>query len=191
MHIELTDHLRCPEPHEEAFLVLLPERMDARCVQAGHLGCPICGWSTAWGDGVPAFGAGWRSTDTMPCDAESAVALLGLSGPGGWLAVAGSAGALAHRLTELLEGVQVVAINPPETVMPAGTVSVLTSDRWPVKAQAMRGVVIGSDTAAWRDQAVRSVLPGLRAVGAGPAPSDGVGVELLASADGLWVVRRR
>ena len=25
MFIELTDHLRCPEDHEEAYLVLLPE----------------------------------------------------------------------------------------------------------------------------------------------------------------------
>ena len=51
MHIELTDHLRCPREHAEAFLVLLPDRMDQRRVVAGHLGCPVCGWSTAWTDG--------------------------------------------------------------------------------------------------------------------------------------------
>ncbi len=42
MHIELTDLLRCPADHDEAFLVLLPDRMEGRRVLAGHLGCPMC-----------------------------------------------------------------------------------------------------------------------------------------------------
>ncbi|MES1259236.1 MAG: hypothetical protein ABUL71_01480, partial [Gemmatimonadota bacterium] len=89
MHIELTDHLRCPQPHAEAFLVLLPDRMDQRRVIAGHLGCPICGWSAAWSDGIPDFGGGWDSTGAPPFDANGAHALLGLDGPGGWVALGG------------------------------------------------------------------------------------------------------
>lgn len=191
MHIELTDHLRCPAAHDEAFLVLLPDRMDGRHVLAGHLGCPICGWSTAWSDGVPDFGDGWRSTGTMPCDADAVVALLGLSGPGGWVALAGAAGGLAEPLGGLLSGVALVAVNPPEFVKPAEHLSVITSGAWPIKAQALRGVVLGADMAEWCEQAVRSVLPGLRAVGVGPGTMESAAVEPLASADGLWVARRR
>ena len=86
MHIELTDHLRCPREHPEAFLVLLPDRMDRRRVAAGHLGCPICGWGTAWTDFVPDFGDGWLSTGMLPFDAAAVQAMLGVDGPGGWIA---------------------------------------------------------------------------------------------------------
>ncbi|MES2124754.1 MAG: hypothetical protein V4503_08735 [Gemmatimonadota bacterium] len=191
MHIELTDHLRCPASHEEAFLVLLPDQMDGRRVLAGHLGCPICGWSTDWRDGVPDFGDGWRSEGTMPCDAESVAALLGLSGPGGWVALAGAAGALAEPLGVLLGGVSLVAVNPPQSLEPGEQLSVITSAAWPIKAQALRGVVLGADAADWCEQAVRSVLPGLRAVGVGAGPAESAAVETLASADELWVARRR
>ncbi|MEO5799894.1 MAG: hypothetical protein ABIZ70_00370 [Gemmatimonadales bacterium] len=191
MHIELTDHLRCPQPHEEAFLVLLPDQMSGRSVVAGHLGCPACGWNCAWVDGVPDFGGGHPSTTAPPCDAVSAAALLGVSGPGGWVVLAGSAAALADELAELLPGVSLVVINPPVNTTPSERVNVLRSGAWPIKEHAMRGVVLGSDAGAWRDAAVRSVLPGLRAVGVGAPPVELPGVELLAEADGVWVVRRR
>lgn len=191
MHIELTDHLRCPEPHDEAFLVLLPDRMDGRRVVAGHLGCPVCGWSTDWRDGVPDFGDGWNSTEASPCSADDALTLLGLEGPGGWLALAGGAGALAHELVARLPGVHLVAINPPASVSEGEWVSVVRSARWPVKAHAMRALLLGADAAAWRDEAVRSVLPGLRAVGAGDPPTEAPGLEMLGAADHIWVARRR
>src|SRR5207253_10200225 len=42
VHIELTEMLRCPEPHGEAFLVLSTGEMRGRMVRSGILGCPIC-----------------------------------------------------------------------------------------------------------------------------------------------------
>ena len=42
MFIEVTDLLRCPAEHDEAYLVLLPEVMEGREVTAGRLGCPVC-----------------------------------------------------------------------------------------------------------------------------------------------------
>ncbi len=56
MFIELTDHLRCPEDHEEQFLVLLPDRLDGRSVKEGQLGCPVCGRTFAVRDGTVDFG---------------------------------------------------------------------------------------------------------------------------------------
>lgn len=190
MHIELTDHLRCPRPHPEAYLVLLPDRMDGRRVVAGHLGCPVCGWSTAWTALVPDFGGGWRSSRAPSFDASAAHAMLGLGGPGGWVALAGAAGALAPSLAALLPGVALVAVNPPASVAPSDVVSVILSGEWPLKLHSMRGVILGADVAHWCDSALATALPGLRVVGEG-APPSGAGVQLLGSADGIWVVTAR
>ncbi len=184
MHIELTDHLRCPREHAEAFLVLLPDRMDQRRVIAGHLGCPVCGWSTAWTDGVPDFGGTWRGIGVPPFDAVAAQAMLGADGPGGWIALAGNAGALAESLAMLLPGVSFVAINPPVDVHANATTSVILSDAWPLKAHSMRGVILGTDAMRWQEAAMSTTLPGLRTIGCGEAPSSG---EILGNADGVWV----
>ncbi len=190
MHIELTDHLRCPEDHDEAFLVLIPDQMEGRRVIAGHLGCPVCGWNTDWGDGVPVFGtAPEPATTSPPFDAESALAMLGIEGPGGWLALGGRAGALAGQLTALLPDVSVVAVNPPEGVAPSDRVSVIRSAAWPIKRHAMRGVVLGED-AVDGATALGSALPGLRVVGEGPLPTLGTGDAVIAEAGGVWVVKK-
>lgn len=190
MHIELTDHLRCPREHGEAFLVLLPDRTENRRVIAGHLGCPVCGWSTAWTDAVPVFGETWSSEGAPPFDAAGAHAMLGLDGPGGWVALAGNAGTLAEELAAQLPGVAFVAINPPDGVIPTAACSVLRGDAWPIKSHSMRGVIVGSDAARWRDQAVESALPGLRTVGVGVVPT-GSRIQVLGDADGVWVVTHR
>jgi hypothetical protein len=200
MFIELTDHLRCPQDHEEAFLVLIPERMDGRRVMAGHLGCPACGWGTAWADGVPDFTSGPATSggtisslsevDEPSFDASAALALLGLDGPGGWVAFAGRVGALAHEFAALLPNVNIVAVNPPATVPSEAAVSVIRSSVWPIKQRAMRGVVVGTDAVELAGAALASVLPGLRAAGEGSAPPLGVGDQLVGEAPGAWVVRK-
>lgn len=191
MHIELTDLLRCPKEHDESFLVLLPGRMAGRRVMSGELGCPICQWTTAWQDGTPDFGGGEVAPGEPPCDASALLALLGVEGAGGWLALAGTLAALAPDVAASLPGVGIVAINPPPSLRFADGVQLLFSGVWPIKQHALRGVAIGSGAEAWTDQAVGSVLPGLRAVGSGTPPPVGARRELLAEAGGLWVVRSR
>jgi hypothetical protein len=188
--IELTDHLRCPANHEEAFLVLIPEQMDGRRVIAGHLGCPACGWGTAWTEGVPIFDGLLASSGLPAFDASAALALLGLDGPGGWVAFAGRAGALAHDFAGLLPNVNIVAVNPPAAVRSEGAVSVIRSSVWPIKQRAMRGVVIGEDATALAGGAIGSVLPGLRAAGEGSPPALGIGDQVVGEAPGAWVVRK-
>ncbi len=190
MHIELTDHLRCPVDHEESFLVLLPERMDGRLVPVGTLGCPVCGWDAGWTDGIPDFGGGTPGAGHPQFDAAGAVALLGIDGPGGWLALAGRAGALAAELAELLPGIGIVAVNPATEISPDNVLSVLRTAAWPLKRHALRGVIVGADAEALAGAALASVLPGLRAVGEGTSPPLGTGDELLAGAGGVWVVRK-
>ena len=91
----------------------------------------------------------------------------------------------------LLPGVGVVAINPPEGLRPEGGVQLLRSGRWPLKRHALRGVALGGGEMPWVEQAIGSVLPGLRAVGSGPRPAEEPSRELLAESDALWVLRCR
>lgn len=189
MFIELTDHLRCPADHDEAFLVLVPDRMEGRRVIAGRLGCPVCDWTCTWDDGIPSLGEAAPASGAPSFDAAAALALLGLDGPGGWVAFAGRAGSLAHEFSGLLPDVNIVAVNPPENVRPGGAVSVIRSPVWPIKLHSMRGVVVGADADV--QGAIASVLPGLRATGEGDAPPLSGSDELVASAPGAWLIRHR
>jgi uncharacterized protein YbaR (Trm112 family) len=196
MFIELTDHLRCPADHDEAFLVLLPDRVEGRSVRTGTLGCPICDRRFALQDGVldtgdtpsPDPGAGpGRLT------AEGLAPLAGLNGPGGYLVLVGPPAGLWRDVAELVPGVAMVAVNPPPEVVDEAGISVLRGGRLALKTSSMRGVVLGppyGGDPAWVQEAARVVLPGLRVVGEGPDPDPGL-VDLMASAGGVWVGTRR
>lgn len=193
MFIELTDHLRCPAEHEEAYLVLLPEVVEQRDVRSGRLGCPICGWEITFSDGVVDFGGGSPAVGPSVLSAEAVRAFLGLSGPGGYAALVGAPAALAAELATSLRGVALVLVNPPGATVAEIPASVLRGARLPVKRASMRGVVVGADFAsdpAWIKDAVGSVLPGLRVVVEG-ASVEMAGIELLAEAEGVWVGRRK
>jgi len=190
MFIELTDHLRCPEDHEESYLVLLPDRVEDRSVRAGQLGCPVCGRTFALVDGVLDLGGApdTRSDDPGP-GADALTALVGLGGPGGYLVVAGAPGREWRELAERNRGVGVVLVNPPDDVPDEPGVSVLRAGRLPLKARTMRGVVLGrgyGEDPWWVGEAARVVLPGLRVVGQGPEPASDQ-IDLMASAGGVWV----
>jgi len=191
LFIELTDHLRCPNQHDESFLVLLPDSMEGRSVRTGTLGCPGCGRTFQLKDGVLDTGDAPvpESASGSALDADGLTALVGLSGPGGTHQRHIAAGALWSGVAELNPGVALVAVNPPASVADGDGVSVIRSGRLPLKTGSMRGVVLSrpfADDEGWVREAVRAVLPGLRVVGEGndPPPEE---VELLASADGVWV----
>jgi uncharacterized protein YbaR (Trm112 family) len=190
MFIELTDHLRCPEDHEESYLVLLPDRVENRSVRAGQLGCPVCGRTFAVVDGVLDVGGApeLSASDAGP-GADALTALVGLGGPGGYLVVAGGPGRGWRELAELNRGVGIVLVNPPPEVEDEPGVSVLRGRRLPLKSHSMRGVILGAGYGgdpAWIGEAARVVLPGLRVVGQGPDPAP-ARIELMASAGGMWV----
>jgi hypothetical protein len=190
MFIELTDHLRCPVEHDEAFLVLLPEVVDGRSVRSGTLGCPVCDRRFALRDGVfdtgdappPPAGATRLTPDTL-------APLVGLNGPGGYLVMVGPPAAAWREVAELIPGVGLVAVNPPATVADQVGVSVIRGGRLPLKTRSMRGVVLGAPFGghpAWMREAARVLLPGLRAVGEGGEPPPDL-IDVMASADGVWV----
>ena len=191
MFIELTDHLRCPADHDESYLVLLPERMEGRSVRSGQLGCPVCGRTYHVVDGV--FQAGdppvLPESRAATLDADGLHALIGLGGPGGYMALVGRMAALWREIAKLNPGVALVAINPEPEVPDAPEISVIRSARIPLKARSMRSVVLGRGYAEdpfWIEEAARVVLPGLRVVGEGSDPAEHT-IDLMASAGGVWV----
>jgi uncharacterized protein YbaR (Trm112 family) len=194
MFIELTDILRCPADHEEHVLVLLPDGVVDRQVQRGHLGCMECGQVYPVREGAVEFGP-------VPMEVRRSgrltgavmAALLGLGGPGGYVAMVGGAGEGWPGFAAAVEGVHVVAVNPPPGVPAGRGVSVVWGAGIPVKSRHLRGVVLGPGFAsdpAWIAEAVRAVLPGLHLVGEGPTPP-APELEVLGSADGVWVARAR
>lgn len=191
MFIELTDHLRCPADHDEAYLVLLPDVVEQRDVRSGRLGCPICNWETTFRDGVIDFGGGSAPVQPTALSAEAVKAFLGVSGPGGYVALVGSPASLAAALATELRGVSLVLVNPPEGTIAEPPASVIRSAKIPVKSGSMRGIVLGRDFGIdpeWVEDAVGAVLPGLRIVVEGPVP-DLPRLEVLAETGGIWVGR--
>jgi hypothetical protein len=189
--IELTDHLRCPADHAEAYLVLLPGRVEQREVIAGHLGCPVCGWSTELSNGEADFGGGTPANGRTALTGEAVQAFLGLAGPGGYVALVGAATSVIGETAGLMQGTRLVAVNPPAAAAASGA-SVLRGGLIPLKSSSMRGTVLGADVAPkpyWVGEAVRVTLPGLRIVGEGPTP-DLPELEILASGGGAWVARK-
>lgn len=191
MFIELTDHLRCPEDHDESFLVLLPDQMDGRYVKTGQLGCPVCGRTFELVDGV--FDAGGASASAEAGEsglsAEAVTVLAGLSGPGGYLALVGPPASRSKEIAEQLPGVALVAVNPAADVSDGDGVSVIKSSRIPLKSRSLRGVVLGkpyADDPHWINEAARVVLPGLRVVGEGSDPPEDL-IDIMASTEGTWV----
>jgi uncharacterized protein YbaR (Trm112 family) len=188
--IELTDHLRCPAPHQEGYLVLLPDEMQQRSVRTGTLGCPQCGRILQVREGVVDLGDAPAPTDEeISLDGDALAVLLGLGGPGGYLVLAGAAGARWHEVAAALPGVAMVAVNPPGGVRDLAGVSVLRGAMLPLRRASMRGVVLGGSAGRdphWVAEAARVVLPGLRVVGEGAVPAD-PGLDVAAEAGGWWV----
>ena len=189
MFIELTDHLRCPVEHDEAFLVLLPDQLDGRSVRSGTLGCPVCDRRFAVREGVFDTGDGSRPPPPTRLSPAAVAPLVGLGGPGGYLVLVGGPAEQWRDVATLIPGVGLVAVNPPGSVADEPGISVIRSGRLPLKAHSMRGVVLGAPyggDARWVEEAARVLLPGLRVVGEGLDPSAET-IDLMASADGVWV----
>jgi hypothetical protein len=96
-------------------------------------------------------------------------------------------------VSALVPGVGLVAVNPPDGVGDEEGVSVIRAGRLPLKSHSMRGVVLGppyGGDPGWVREAARVLLPGLRVAGEGAIPDPEL-IDLMASADGVWVGTRR
>jgi uncharacterized protein YbaR (Trm112 family) len=201
VHIELTEMLRCPEPHGEVFLVMSTGEMLGRMVRSGILGCPICRREFPILKGIVNFAEkGKGETGNVDdhratvVDAETLQALLDLSGPGGYVVLVGRAARHATGLAALMGGVHFIGINAPPDLEELPVLSLLVCPGMiPLRQTIARGVVVGPDRlgSEWLAEARRVALPGRRVVVEGvdvPVPA---GLTQLAVADGLFVGERR
>lgn len=194
MFVELAEYLLCNGDHEETYLVMMPDRVENRAVLEGTVGCPRCSREFRIDNGLVDFtppDVRHEPPDPPSSDvsADTIRALMGITGPGGYAVLIGSAGSLAPDLAKLLDGVHLVAVNPPVTLEHTAGVSRLRGhDRIPLRASMARAVVVGAEHATdpWLDDACRVLLRGLRLVLLTDEPGP-VSAKALAVGDGMWV----
>lgn len=201
MFIELAEFLKCPADHDERPCVLSVDEMEDRSVVRGAVGCPSCDAQYPIVDGAVHFGSDpmldsdSRSDDLtveeMP-EVDVVHALLSVAGPGGYVALVGSAGRLSSDLARRIPDVHFVAVNPPPEVGRSTVVSPLqATEVIPLRSSTMRGIVVGSEYASesWLVEGARVLLRCSRIVSVGERVSIS-GVTELAVGDGLWVGER-
>ena len=117
MFIELVDMLRCPNRHEETWLVLAADRTDGRDVMDGTLGCPICQAEYPIVAGIARFGAAPATRTSPPDESESLrlAALLDLKDGRGYAILVGETGNHAPRMRDLTDA-QLLLVDPPADI---------------------------------------------------------------------------
>lgn len=194
MFIELVDALRCPSPHEESWLVVSADRMVARHIVDGTLGCPVCRAEYPIRSGVVDFrrGATVPMSPSVPADAGQAIrlaAFLDLSDALGFAVLVGQQGSHALILRGEVE-TPLVLVDPPEGVEGEPGISVIRCDgELPLAAGAARGVAIDAGSAALAASAVRATRVKGRVVAPVTVPVP-AGVRELARDDREWVGER-
>jgi hypothetical protein len=201
MHIELTEMLRCPEPHREDAMVLSTGEMVGRMVRSGLIGCSVCRKEFFIKDGIVDFTGGAAPASPSPPAsrtpspaAADLQALLELSGPGGFVVLLGDAARHAAGLAGLMGGIHFIGVNAPPDVEELPVLSLLRAgSAIPLRQSIARGVVVGADlaTSPWLVEAHRILLRGRRLVTLHDKPDLPIGLEKLATAKGLWVGEKK
>ena len=188
--------LRCPNPHEETWLVLAAEQMNARDVVGGMLGCPICYAEYLIQAGVAHFDRDARSRAQAPLhEAEEALrlaALLDLTDSRGYAILVGDTGSQAPHLREITD-VQLLLVNPPIGIeMGAGLSGLTTRSGAPLPlatASARAMALDDATTPASLEAALDVVAAGGRVLAPATLPVPESLTEL-ARDDRHWVAER-
>ncbi|HEU4565936.1 MAG TPA: hypothetical protein VFS05_14855 [Gemmatimonadaceae bacterium] len=183
MHTELVESLCCVREHELTWLVARTDERAGRHIIRGVLGCPTCGAEYPIERGVADFTLGRAPVPVPAADgraAESveegmlAAALLDLTSPGGFVALAGAWARAAAPLRELVDGVHVLVLDAPDApdalAGDDGVSMVRTAGEIPIRPQACRGIAL--DAAHATPRALAQAAAALRARGRLIAPAD-------------------
>ena len=194
MFIELVDALRCPNAHEESWLVAAATRMEFRHIVEGTLGCPVCQAQFPVRRGVVDFRRAGTSTVPQPAppdEAEAArlAAFLDLTDCTGFAVLLGGWSVHAPLVRGLVETPQII-VDPPEGTEGEPGISVIRCDGpIPIAVGSARGMAIDGHGVARVASAVRAtrVNGRLLAPVSVPVPD---GVTELARDATTWVAER-
>lgn len=179
MHLLLTDRLTCPRCGPEFGLILLAHRLQQRVVQDGVLGCPNCRDSFPIREGfgdlrAPPRGELGRGLAGGPVAGEATrdesarlVALLGIVGGPGTVALVGGPARTAADVALALPEIHVVAIDPDLRDRPEQerVSRLVAAPGLPFFGASLRGVAVdGRLGEAWLAEAARVVAPRGRVV---------------------------
>jgi len=186
-------------PHEDSWLIARADELEARHIVQGELGCPICEARYAIRDGVADFSEGvstWAPSGPPAEDSEDAealalraAALLGLTDPGGMVVLAGDWSACADSLLDVVEGVQLLALDPAPVLRSGGALSLARiSAVLPLAAASARGIALDAShaTPSLLAGAARALAPGGRLIAPASAPVP-ESLQELARDDEHWV----
>lgn len=172
MLVPLVDALRCPNPHDETWLVASIERAEARDIKTGTLGCPQCLAEYPVRDGVVHFADVARAPFVAPSEAEATriAAALDLTDPRMTAVLHGAWGAQAP-LVRALSPAHLLLINPPEGIVSGDGISIVLADRAPLATGMFDGVAVDASATVAMVAKLRSALRGGRRM-LGPAALD-------------------
>jgi uncharacterized protein YbaR (Trm112 family) len=190
MFTPLVDILRCPNVHDETWLVASIDRAEARDILEGTLGCPACLAEYPIRAGVVHFADVAPAPSSLPSekDAVRLAAALDLTEPRMTAVLYGAWGALAPIIRGLSPA-HLLLINPPARITTGDGISIVTAETAPVARASVDAVAID---AAASETMIASLAGSLRGGGrmagqvAQPVPD---GLVELARDDEVWVAR--
>jgi uncharacterized protein YbaR (Trm112 family) len=144
MFIELVDLLRCPNPHEDTWLVAQMDRVQARQIMTGTIGCPICSAEYPVREGIVYFTEhaprmAWR--DPSDQDAMRLAAALDLTEARTVAVLHGVWGAHASIVRGLSPS-RLLLVNPPEGVEAGDGISIVLAETAPLASAAANAVAM-------------------------------------------------
>jgi uncharacterized protein YbaR (Trm112 family) len=140
MHIELIDLLRCPEQHEETWLVAAFNKLDGREIIEAKLGCPVCKSEYAIRNGIADFGREITPHDSSE-DALATAAFLDLTSPGKTVLLAGAFGRVSQDVVEMTQA-RVISLNASSPTRNDRVLEIQTGSRIPLASNSLDGVAL-------------------------------------------------
>src|SRR3569833_2505384 len=144
MFVPLVDSLRCPNPHDETWLVASIERAEERDIKQGMLGCPSCYAEYRIVDGIVRFDDTVQRSPFIAANEQEAMriaAALALTDPRMTAVLVGEWGAHAP-LIRAMAPAHLLLVNPPEGIASGDGVSLIATNAMPVASASMDGVAI-------------------------------------------------
>ncbi|MEO6525780.1 MAG: hypothetical protein ABIP93_04080 [Gemmatimonadaceae bacterium] len=198
MFIELVDTLRCPNPHEESWLVVSATTLEARHIRDGVLGCPVCRSEYPVRDGIADFraSAAIAAPPTTPsaswtlAGADQLAALMNLADPLGFAVLTGRWGERALELLAVVDCPPLMLVDPPPSVsMRPGLSGIRCGPTIPLAVGTARAVAVDTTEPSRVGSSARATRVGGRIVAPAEAPIPD-GVRELARDDHVWVGER-